>query len=495
MPELGVDAPAFDGIGDRLKPAWMQSWLLDPKSIRPDARMPRLLTGPNAAADASDIAAYLGTVRASASSTEPPLNPGNRGDLAEDGAWLFGNLGCVACHSLPGGASLANDPRVPLNHVEAKWQPRALETFLRAPAEHFHWTRMPDFNLTDPEAAALSVFLLDRTVVAPVAGQDESLRSIADAQRGGQLVATLGCLSCHTLATIQDRSQPLTLAKLAVGNWNQGCLADDTTARGKAPDFAFDPSQRTALRTFARDGFADALGRDAAAEFAERSYRTLQCNACHPRDLETDRLTQLGIVTPKPANPYDDEESARGGSVHLGRPLLTFAGEKLYAGWMRRCLEGTLSYKPRPELEGRMPAFTAYAGGIAEGMANQHGYPNESTPPPEVDPQLAAVGEALTQVSGGFSCVSCHSVGSQTALAGKDTATVNFACVGERLRPGYYWRYVHDPPRLVPSTMMPKFIGKDGKTSIKTVFEGDPQRQFTAIWHYLQSLRPETGPE
>ena len=73
----------------------------------------------------------------------------------------------------------------------------------------------------------------------------------------------------------------------------------------------------------------------------------------------------------------DDEEAfaGGGGSIHVGRPLLTFAGEKLYAGWMQRLLDGTLPYKPRPELQGRMPAFAAYAAGLAAGLAQQHGYP------------------------------------------------------------------------------------------------------------------------
>jgi hypothetical protein len=46
---------------------------------------------------------------------------------------------------------------------------------------------------------------------------------------------------------------------------------------------------------------------------------------------------------------------------------------------------------------------------------------------------------------------------------------------------------------LAPSTMMPKFIGDDGTTPIKTVFEGDPHRQFTAIWHYLMKLRADVA--
>lgn len=36
---------------------------------------------------------------------------------------------------------------------------------------------------------------------------------------------------------------------------------------------------------------------------------------------------------------------------------------------------------------------------------------------------------------------------------------------------------------------MPKFIGDDGRTSIKAVMEGDPKRQFNAIWQHLQQVR------
>ena len=43
--------------------------------------------------------------------------------------------------------------------------------------------------------------------------------------------------------------------------------------------------------------------------------------------------------------PREGQESGGGGgSVHVGRPLLTFVGEKLYSGWMQRFLDGTLPY-------------------------------------------------------------------------------------------------------------------------------------------------------
>ena len=495
MPELAADAPAFDGIGSRLKAPWIAQWLLDPKAIRPDALMPKLLSGPQAAKDAADIAAFLasGTSILPVSPNKPEATSQSPTNLLAAGTKLFADLGCAACHLLPGELTLTNDTRVPLNHVAAKWEPAALDVFLRAPTNHFRWTRMPDFKLTADEAAGLAAFVLARAKTDP-RWAAPTRQDSGDAKRGSELVTSLGCLSCHTLDKAQNQFKAPTLATLASGVWTRGCIADTEASRGKAPDFALTDSERSALRAFAKQDFPATLTRDCAAEFATRQYAALRCNACHPRDTETDLLTRLAAAAPKPKNAYDDEEgSGGGGSVHVGRPLLTYAGEKLYAGWMQRFLDGTLPYKPRPELQGRMPAFPAYAAGLATGIAEQHGYPAESAPPPQVDTQLADVGRRLTLVQGGFSCISCHNVGTQKALAGKDTATVNFACVAERLRPTYYWRYVQDPPRLVPSTMMPKFIGDDGTTPIKTVLNGDPQKQFTAIWNYLLSLRADAA--
>jgi len=496
MPELAADAPAFDDIGSRLQPPWIAKWLLDPKAIRPDARMPRMLFGQPAETDARDIAAYLAGLRTVVGPpAETPGAVASRAGQVAEGAKLFADLGCVACHSLPGEMALTTDIRVPLNSVAAKWQPEAFAAFLRAPAAHFRWTRMPDFKLATNEAAALAAFVLERAQTDPrwpAPGRVETDARAADARRGGELVTTLGCLNCHRLDKSLDQSHAPTLASLGAANWTRGCVGDAAAARGRSPEFGFDAAQRVALRAFAKDGFPDALHHDVAAEFAGRQYTALRCNACHARDTETDLLTRLAAAAPQAKPPDDEEEFAGGGgSIHVGRPLLTFAGEKLYAGWMQRFLDGTLPYKPRPELQGRMPAFAASAVGLAAGLAQQHGYPAESAPKPPVDPQLAAIGQRLTLVNGGFSCVSCHNVGDQKALAGKDTATINFTSVAERLRPTYYWRYVQDPTRLVPSTMMPKFIGDDGTTPIKAVFDGDPQQQFNAIWHYLMSLRTE----
>jgi cytochrome c2 len=451
--------------------------------------MPSMLFGANATIDARDMAAYLMTLRGSKPQSHEAVSVPNE-PSSEPGRKLYSELGCQACHWLPGDVIVTNDNRMSLANVADKWRPEALPVFLRSPATHYKWTRMPDFKLSPEESGILADYLLKRSDTN--SGPPLSRSQTANASRGGQLVSSLGCLNCHGLEKAKNRFKSPSLSAVAGGNWGRACLAENPDLRGSAPDFSFSVEQRKALSAFAQDEFVFALQHDAAGEFASRQYDSLRCQACHPRDSDTDLLTQL-TAADTPSSAAEEDRSPRSLSVHVGRPPLTFAGEKLFSGWVERLLAGKLSYKPRPELEGRMPAFPAYAEELAVGFAQEHGYPSESAPAVQPDPALAAIGHDLTLVSGGFSCVSCHNVGSQKALAGKDTATINFACVTERLRPSYYWRYVQNPQHLLPGTMMPKFIGEDGTTAIKSVFNGDPQRQFAAIWQYLLSLQNTTS--
>jgi mono/diheme cytochrome c family protein len=487
MPELSAEGPSLDGIGDRLNPRWITEWLVEPRTERLDARMPRVFSGSEAYHDAATVAAYLATLKEPRTPNAALILDTN--DVAS-GRKLFNDLGCAGCHLTSESETLTNDARLALVHVAEKWQPQALADYLSAPAQHWRWTAMPDFKLNHEEAARLGAYLLVQSQPGSVSKRaaTNDLRS-ADLARGRELVETRGCLGCHALQGRTNRLVAPSLAKLTKSSWSRGCMAETPSGLGQAPVFSLNSVQKAALRAFSQVEFSTSLKEDADCEFAERQYTALRCQACHSRDGETDLLTHLAA---RSASTEDADEAAMTGSrtVHVGRPLLTFAGEKLYSTWMERFLAGRLGYKPRPELQGRMPFFPAYATGLASGLAHQHGYPAEAAPTTNADSGLAEIGHRLVGVTDGFSCIACHNVGEQKALAGKDTATVNFACIAERLRPGYYWRYVQDPPHLLPGTMMPKFIAEDGTTQVKSVYNGDPQKQFTAIWNYLLSLPP-----
>ena len=196
--------------------------------------------------------------------------------------------------------ALTNDTRVPLNSVAAKWQPEAFARVSARARNAFPLDANAGLQAGDKRGGGARRLRArtrqDGPPLAVARASAEPTARPADARRGGELVTTLGCLSCHRLDKAPDQSHAPTLASLGAGNWAQGCVADDAAARGQAPDFSFDAAQRVALRAFAQDGFPDALHRDVAAEFAGRQYAALRCNACHPRDTETDLLTRLAAA-------------------------------------------------------------------------------------------------------------------------------------------------------------------------------------------------------
>ena len=128
MPELGMDAPSFEGIGSRRNADWMAKWITDPQSLRPSAHMPKLFSGESARVNAEAIAAYLTSLVAGAiaPSTEK-ADPAR----VESGKALFASLHCTACHDAP-DASDAVATKVSLKQVGAKFPGGIAGRFLEA---------------------------------------------------------------------------------------------------------------------------------------------------------------------------------------------------------------------------------------------------------------------------------------------------------------------------------------------------------------------------
>jgi cytochrome c553 len=501
MPELQADAPAFDRLGSRLELAWLQRYLAGPAKMRSDVTMPSMLRGKpeEVARDARDLAAYLTSLKADRPGNAAATSAFVEAAVAQ-GRSLYDRLGCLACHRLAGEGALPDDQRLSLEQVPAKFLPGVLADFLRRPSADYRWIRMPDFKLSEAESVALEAWLRQQPNQSPETPTVDG--PTGQEHRGRELVLNLGCLACHTLGGVTNQMPAAPrLAVLAQGHVDRGCLAETEPTTGLAPHYHLTTTQRIALRTFLRTDPLSKLDHDAASEFAERQFAASRCNACHGRDEKPDYWSVVTAARTSSAAdstgtaPADDaEEETSVSSVHLGRPDLTYAGEKLQGSWMRRFISGTLPYKPRPESQGRMPAFPAHGDLLGAGLAHQHGLSAAEAPRPQAQTALAQVGQRLTLVGDGFGCVACHDVGDQRALAGADTATINFAYIADRLRPEYFWRYIRDPQRFRPGTMMPNFIAEDGLSPIAGFFDGDAHRQFEALWHYLLSLRPTPAP-
>ena len=155
MPEMSIDAPNLDDVGSRLNPQWMARWIADPKSLRPDATMPRVIARDGARpaeSVAADIAAYLATRKSAMARATDSIDLSDTNVVA--GERLFLALGCIACHTMPPAKEDANARLVAFCHHEVR--AGALREYLKTPEAHFAWTRMPNFHLSDDEAGKVA---------------------------------------------------------------------------------------------------------------------------------------------------------------------------------------------------------------------------------------------------------------------------------------------------------------------------------------------------
>ncbi len=474
MPELLSTAPDLMDAGVRFRQTWVASWLENPRALRHDATMPNLgLTKEQAA----DIAAYLTTLGKPAMVSPKEFAKIYTDDGVLSGGGLFANLGCVACHTAPNFDGKDDHARTSLKHVTNKFHPFALTEFLKIPSMHNPWTRMPNFRLTDTEAAQLTAFLYRGVTpdTPPLKG---------DAARGK--IAVASCAACHTISGVEKSIAAPTLA-VAIKSPAKGCLSAQP---GKAPDFSFTPAQREALTAFLATDLVS-LKQDTFADFAERQIRHMNCTACHPRDGRQstfqqldEEISKLTSDAPKPA------EQTEGSTVPpTAIPQLTWLGEKLQPGWMGSFIAGAAPYKPRPWLASRMPGFGAPGVGIANGLAHQHGLPLADTPEPAADKARAEIGEKLISADGGFNCVQCHGVKDQAPTAVFEAPGINLGYATERLRKGYFHRWLLAPLRIDAETKMPKFSEDGITTQLSDILGGKATDQFDAIWQSLRSLK------
>ncbi len=494
MPELATDAPDLREAGARLNAAWMAAWIAEPKALRANATMPRLLHGKDAAAiqgQAADIAAYL------ASLGKPEADPTVGDKEVAAGGHLFAKLGCVACHL----ANSDGPAYVDLAALKAKWKPAALAAFLSEPTKHYQWIRMPTFGFSADQAKQLAAFLLSRETKAVAAGP---AGPAGDAARGKAAVAANGCAACHQLGELAG-GPPTAPALSAAGKKPaRGCLASEEADRGQAPDFALEGGDLLALRAFLASDQA-ALKRESLPEFAERRITALRCSACHERDGNDALLTSysgevdklLGELPTPPEDPADanDPGLASEGNAAANNPcpLLTFTGDKLRPEWLGAFVAGKIPYRTRPWLNRHMPFFPAGAVPLAQGLAEEHGHA-PVTPKDEVvaNGPPARIGKELTGQNHGLACNFCHGIGSAAPVAVFEAPGINLGYSAQRLQKDFFHRWMRYPTRFDPATRMTKFASDDGTTPLKDMLGGKADDQFEAVWQYLVEVNAMT---
>lgn len=201
------EAPSLTALGARLEPRWVIEYLLAPRDLRPRLTpdMPRLgLDGSQAA----DIAAYL---------------VGNAGPAADSdvvgnalrGRELMEQKGCASCHAFSGVPSFMASEAPPagsdaaraaalapdLRFTRDRFRLGPLLAFLLDPKAVKPDTRMPNFDLSQPQAADIAAYVRTAPLVIAPATPFVRLPPLArrvSFEEANRQVFSRTCHHCHT---------------------------------------------------------------------------------------------------------------------------------------------------------------------------------------------------------------------------------------------------------------------------------------------------------
>lgn len=517
--------PNLAAVAKRAYPGWIYAWLADPAKLRKHTTMPKTFTDDaNGTAERYAVTQYLISLSGKPLDVYrlPTVVPNPIKQSMERGRVLYTVTGCAACHSDPLprkkkeeedekeplapddyiyglGSTAGPTPKYNLGAPGGKFRPETLAAYLQNPLATNPHGRMPSMNLNGTDAADIARYLcrtVDENVTpdavpAPQAKPADVLKRLPTANTdkpdagfdklpaakqwalvGSRVFSARGCVNCHSVDAGGKFAQPQSFASLdkvkAAGA--TGCL-DANPDPAKNPVYTLDAKERGALAAFVKDGLSGA-GSPAPAYQARVAQRRFNCLNCHQRDGE-------GGVTVELADEMRKLEKAENAD-DVRPPVLTGVGHKTRTGWMKAVL--TQSGRARPWMQLRMPQYgEPNVGFLPEAIAALEGtVPDDKVHVVARTTEKVAAGREIIG-KGGLGCISCHDIGgiANTGTRGPDLATTN-----QRVRYEWFERWLSQPLRMAPGTRMPQaFI--DGKSTLSTVYNGNPHLQAEAMWAYL----------
>ena len=438
-------SPELSGLGSKTAPDWLYTWLKNPKHYSKNTRMPNLRLSDQ---EAADIASYLlsqhnevfenksptkakqeivdqmildalqGNLRHSEAETELKKMSADE-KMQFLGKKSINQQGCFACHAIRGfedakpiGAELSDEGRkdthkfdfgfIDIEHTRQDWihqklkDPRSFDQGkIKA---YYDKLRMPQFNLTDDQIDALTIFVLSLTEEQiPLQSQKRLELKDKEVEKGRLLVQKFNCNGCHTLDGVEGTLRKLVEDPGAAPpildgegakvqeQWLHGFLKSPTPIRPwihyRMPTFGFEDKDLNTLVQYFHNlanqetTFAPAEVSEAPEEVLTAGkglFDTFQCVKCH-------QVTQ---------------DSAAMGSSFLA-PDLTIAKHRLKPEWVIQWLkdpqtlqEGTMM--PTFFADGQTPATEVLDGDAEKQIRAIRDYLYRyETSPQETDPKKA----------------------------------------------------------------------------------------------------------
>ena len=321
---------------------------------------------------------------------------------------------------------------------------------------------MPNFYLSDDEAAALLVLLrsFDTAHEPSEEYQDRLTEREKRIERGRALTIRYNCVGCHAI----EESFATRGGRLYKG-WASGGHTRDHEAmpRYAGPDGEFDT-----LDDIQKNGWAVPERGYGLSLTIQPSYDGARPNAgarAEPIQIQAEDIVQNGLSNgpfsfDTVGNPFSYMRAGYpvdGARIQHG-PVLTFAGERFRTEWMFEFLK-----RPYPVREylfdlnqGRMPYFQLTDEEASDIVSYFAALANEPYPyeviEDEAEPALVRLGSSMYEAEAGCSTGECHPASGD--LSPKYAPDLRHST---RLKPRWIKAWVTNPEDFWPGSGMPKF--------------------------------------
>ncbi|MGA2033508.1 MAG: c-type cytochrome [Thermoguttaceae bacterium] len=219
-PVGGTIGPDLRKVGSKVNKRWLAAFLRDPHAFYPHTKMPRFYLSEKEVTDLTQYAVEEWVDYEQDAEKKQPATSPDEPALVEQGKNLYAELACSGCHDLteqksqPTGPDLTYEGSKAVHDLDfgaaevRRTVPDFLYAKLKTPqvlnqAGALNPLKMPDFQLNDPDAEALTIALMSQSAERVSLATYEvpaKRKPIFDPQDDfGGLAQRYRCLSCHSI--------------------------------------------------------------------------------------------------------------------------------------------------------------------------------------------------------------------------------------------------------------------------------------------------------
>ncbi len=536
--------PTLNQFKGKLTKEFTKNWIWDPKSFNPHAKMPSFYSQSNnskpefMAKNITEVNAMVEYLW-SKSGTYVPFMKYTGGNSAK-GKELIAEVGCLGCHQVEGLNNKAHAMQGPyLVNLGSKVNKDWLVSWLKKPSHYYQKTRMPSLRLTDQEASDISAYLLasrnenfeemkfesldeklqDEILLTYMTAFDtkevaqKKLAQMSSREKtlelGHKSLGKYGCYSCHNIKGFEGAAQigpELTkvgskpVEQFGFGHvkiprtrhdwithhlenpsqWDLGTVKPFKDLN-RMPNFYLTPEEIEAMTTallgqveihIPLAGQKVLAAHEAKTEAGFKVINNYNCMGCH----------QIDGVGGKILASYDDPNQ--------GPPQLNIEGERVHSEWLYTFFKNVRPIRT-PYLKVRMPSyeFTSEETNLIVDYFKNKTQTAVFTPIPKKIKWEPGERQAAVQLFNEFACASCHSAGFTQDVP----QAPNLYHAKMRLRSAWIEKWLYDPQKIMPGTVMPNFWF-DGVSSAPDILGGDTKKQIRALTKYIMELGKDSYP-